>query len=133
MPGEYGFRAGSTAPNNNAYGDQSQVGGSMSEFHSGQQGQPGRIASVANNDPGDLRLNSQQFNAQVPRAVTPVRPGVRLTSVLQPLAASPNGMSAADAARRTFDGQYLGSVNGTSESSFEPSALRRLAAGQDAI
>jgi hypothetical protein len=37
-----------------------------------------------------------------------------------------NGMSASDAARRTIDGQYLGSVNGSSASSFEPAAYLRL-------
>jgi hypothetical protein len=56
--------------------------------------------------------------------------GVRPTSVLQPLAPSANGYSAGDAARRTIDGTYLGSVNGTSESSFAPSAWLRLS-GQD--
>jgi hypothetical protein len=60
--------------------------------------------------------------------------GFRPTSVLQPIMRNPggNGMSAADAARRLPIGQYLGSVNGTSADSFEPSAMMRLS-GQNAI
>jgi hypothetical protein len=101
----------------------------VQEFSTGQQGEtdPARTASIRNQDPG-LNLNSQQFNAQVPTRVRP-------TSVLQPLAKNPGGnaMSAGDAARRTVDGTYLGSVNATSLSSFEPSAMLKLATGQDSI
>ena len=105
--------------------DPGQTGGSVPEFSTGITGDPSSVATVAGQD-HHLNINAQQFNAQV-------SPGVRPTSVLQPIMRNPGGlgMSAADAARRTFDGQYLGSVNGTSVSSFEPTALRRLATGQD--
>jgi hypothetical protein len=72
--------------------------------------------------------NSEQYNVLVPHQWRP-------TSVLQNPMSNPggNGMSAGDAARRTVDGQYLGSVNATSASSFEPAAMLRLTTGQDAI
>jgi hypothetical protein len=97
------------------------------EFNTGQAGDPGNIASVRNQDPS-LSLNSEQFNGQVPA-------GVRPTSVLQPLMKNPGGlgMSAGDAARRLPTGQYMGSVNGTSESSFEHAAMLRLTTGQNAL
>lgn len=103
--------------------------GRTGEFSTGTTGEqdPGNVATAAGQDP-HLNLNGQQFNDQVPA-------GVRPTSVLQPLMRNPGGlgMSAGDAARRTITGQYLGSVNATSVSSFEPSAMLKLAAGQDAI
>jgi hypothetical protein len=82
-------------------------------------------APGSSGDDAGLSLSSQQFNSQVPGRA-------RATSVLQPLGKNPggNGMSAGDAARRTIDGTYLGSVNGTSQSSFEPAAWLRLS-GQD--
>lgn len=54
--------------------------------------------------------------------------GFRPTSVLQPIMRNPGGlgMSAADASRRLPTGQYMGSINATSVSSFEPSAMMRL-------
>jgi hypothetical protein len=112
------------------YSAPDQLGGNAprsAELLKGAFGDPGSIASIRNQDPG-LNINSQQFNQQV------AQDAVRPMSVLQPIMRNPggNGMSAGDAARRTFDGQYLGSVNGTSQSSFEPSALLRLTTGQDA-
>jgi hypothetical protein len=92
----------------------------------GVLGDPGSAASSLGRDAG-LNLNSQQFNAQVPN-------GIRPTSVLQPIMHSNVGglgMSAGDAARRLPTGQYMGSGNGTSESSFEPAAMLKLATGQD--
>lgn len=91
------------------------------EFGTGLNGDdPGNSPTSAGQDAG-LAVNAQQFRAQV-------SPGVRPTSVLQSIVRNPGGlgMSAADAARRTFDGQYLGSINGTSVSSFEPSAMLRM-------
>jgi hypothetical protein len=65
-----------------------------------------------------LTAASARYNAQVP---TQYRP----TSVLQPIMRrSANGMSADT--RRWADGTPMGSVNGTSESSFEPAAMLRL-------
>jgi len=112
------------------YADPGQLGGNAGRgaaFDDGQFGTPGSIATSAGQDT-NLTMNAQQFRAQVPQ-------GVRPTSVLQPLMKNPggNGMSAGDAARRTVDGTYLGSVNATSASSFEPSAMLRLATGQDSI
>lgn len=80
----------------------------------------GDVATSAGQDPG-LNLNAQQFNAQAGG-------GYRPTSVLQPLMRNPGGlgMSAGDAARRLADGTPLGTLNGTSESSFEPAAMLRL-------
>ena len=97
--------------------------GRTGQFNTGQTGEqdPGNIASVLSAAPDpSLVSRSLQFNSQVT--------GARPTSVLQPLMRNPggNGMSAADAARRTVTGQYLGSVNGTSQSSFEPAAMLRL-------
>jgi len=100
-----------------------EAGGSASrsgEFATGHNGDdPGNSPTSAGQD--TVNLNSQQFMAQVPQ-------GVRPTSVLQPIESNPGGlgMSAADAARRTVTGQYLGSVNGTSQSSFEPAAMLRM-------
>lgn len=112
------------------YSSAAMTGGNAprsAEFSTGQAGDPGHIASVRNQDPG-LSLSSMQFNAQTPA-------GVRATSVLQPIMRNPggNGMSAADAARRLPTGQYLGSINGTSQSSFEPAAMLRITGQQDAL
>ena len=87
--------------------------------------QAGDVATSVGQDPG-LVVNQQQFQAQVG--------GYRPSSVLTPIGRNPGGlgMSAADAARRTFDGTYLGSINGQAESSFEPSVMLRLSAGLDA-
>jgi hypothetical protein len=94
-------------------------------FRTGVLSDPGSAASSLNQDPG-LTLNSQQFNAQVPA-------GVRSSSVLTPIMRNPGGlgMSAGDAARRLPDGTYMGSVIGTSQSSFEPAVMRRIMTGQD--
>jgi hypothetical protein len=99
--------------------------GRTGEFAAGTTGDPDSAASSMNQDPG-LNLSSIQFNAQVPKGAVP-------TSVLVPIEKNPGnlGMSAADASRRTLDGTYLGSVNGTSASSFVPAAMRRLS-GLDA-
>jgi hypothetical protein len=96
--------------------------GRSQEMLTGALGDPGSAPTSSGQD-ASLAMNAQQFNDQVPHAV-------RATSVLQPLAPSANGYSAGDAARRTFDGQYLGSINGTSEAGFERAALLRLT-GQD--
>jgi hypothetical protein len=107
------------------YSAPDQLGGNAprsAEMFKGANGDPGSIASVQTQPAGiHMSMNAQQFNAQVPR-------GVRPTSVLQSIESNPGGlgMSAADAARRTVTGQYLGSVNGTSQSSFEPAAMLRL-------
>jgi hypothetical protein len=111
------------------YSGPGQLGGNSPRsvaFATGQAGDPGHAATSLGQDPG-LTMNSMQFNGQVPT-------GVRPTSVLQPLMRNPggNGMSAGDAARRLPTGQYLGSVNGTSADSFEPSAMMRLT-GQTAL
>lgn len=115
------------------YATPDQLGGATprgQEFDTGRAGEtdPGRTASIRNNQDPGLSLSSQQFRAQVPV-------GVRPTSVLQPIMRNPggNGMSAGDAARRMVDGTYLGSINATSASSFKPSAMLRLATGQDSI
>lgn len=82
------------------------------EFATGQAGDPGNAASSLNQD-------SQRWN---------LSPQFRPTSVLQPVGKNPggNGLSAGDAARRWADGTSMGSVNATSVSSFEPSAMLRL-------
>jgi hypothetical protein len=86
----------------------------------GALGDPGSAPTSSGEDAG-LALSAGQFNSQVPGRA-------RATSVLQPLGSNPggNGMSKGDAARRTIDGQYLGSINATSESSFTPAAWLRL-------
>ena len=98
-------------------------------FATGQRGEtdPGNTASIRNNQDPGLNLSSAQFNSQVG--------GYRPTSLLQGIEKNPGGlgMSAGDAARRLPTGEYLGSGNGSSESSFAPSTMLRLATGQDAI
>lgn len=47
-------------------------------------------------------------------------------SILQPLEPSSDGMSAQDAADRTFAGQYLGNTNGESSPSFMQEAEMKL-------
>jgi hypothetical protein len=91
------------------------------ELARGAFGDPAGQAPGSSGEDSGLTLSAAQFNRQASG-------GARPTSVLQPLSSNPggNGMSAGDAARRTIDGQYLGSVNGTSESSFEPAAYLRL-------
>lgn len=102
------------------------------EFATGITGDPGNLAGVASEV-----ANSERFNAQVPHQFgqfAQVSPGgYRPSSVLTPFGRNPggNGMSAGDAARRWADGSYMGSVIGTSVSSFEPAAMLR-ASGQDA-
>jgi hypothetical protein len=94
--------------------------GRADEFNAGITGDdPGSSPTSSGQDAG-LALSAQQFAARANM------PGVRPTSVLQPLAPSANGFSAGDAARRTIDGTYLGSGNGQSESSFERAALLKL-------
>lgn len=97
------------------YSAPDQLGGATprtAEMITGFRGDPDNAATSLNQDSQRWNLSSQ----------------FRPTSVLQPLMSNPggNGMSAADAARRLPTGQYLGSVNGTSSGSFEPSALMRL-------
>jgi hypothetical protein len=90
--------------------------------NAGRSGEFSTGITGATADPGaeSLTIASARYNAQVP---TQYRP----TSVLQPIMRrSANGMSAGDAARRWADGSYMGSLNATSESSFEPSAMLRL-------
>lgn len=91
------------------------------EFATGTQGDPGSAATVTTQADAGLTDDSMQWNAQAGG-------GYRPSSVLTPIGKNPggNGMSVGDASRRTFDGQYLGSVVGTSESSFEPAAMLRL-------
>ena len=122
-----GFTADGTP--SRPYSGPDQLGGNSprsAAFATGQAGDPDNAVTSLGQDRG-LTMNSMQFNSKV-------SPGVRPTSVLQPLMSNPggNGMSAADAARRLPTGQYLGSVNGTSADSFEPSAMMRLS-GQNAI
>jgi hypothetical protein len=71
-------------------------------------------------EPGSesLTIASARYNAQVP---TTYRPSSILTPIMK---RSSNGMSADT--RRWADGTPMGSVNGTSESSFEPAAMLRL-------
>ena len=65
-----------------------------------------------------LTIASARYNAQVPSQYRP-------TSILQPIMRrSANGMSADT--RRWADGTPMGSLNGVSESSFEPPAMLRL-------
>jgi len=104
------------------YGSPDQAGAESrsASFGTGITGDdPGNSPTSAGQD--TVNLNSQQLMAQVPQ-------GVRPTSVLQPIESNPGGlgMSATDAARRTVTGQYLGSVNGTSQSNFEPAAILRM-------
>ena len=94
-------------------------------------GNEGRTASfsagTAPVDPGNaatsLGQDAERWNPPA---------GFRPTSVLQPIMKNPggNGLSAADSARRLPTGEYMGSVNGTSASSFEPSAMMRLTGHQ---
>lgn len=102
-------------------GDQNEAGpgaqqplSRSAEFGTGMVGDPGSAASSLNAD-------SARQNAMVPHSF-------QSQSVLQSRMQNPggNGMSAGDASRRLADGTPLGSVNGTSESSFEPSAMLRL-------
>jgi hypothetical protein len=90
--------------------------GRNDQFTTGVVGDPGSAAGVQSEI-----ADADKFNAMVPHQFEP-------HSVLTPIMKNPggNGMSAGDAARRTFDGTYLGSVNGTSASSFEPAAMLRL-------
>lgn len=111
------------------YSAPSQLGGNAprsAQFTTGFHGDPDNTATATTRASTSLTADSLQFNSMVPG-------GVRPTSVLQPIQRNPggNGMSAADAARRFADGTPMGSVNGTSESSFEPSAMLRLS-GLDA-
>src|SRR6266516_4252871 len=93
---------------------------------------PGNIAGIASEV-----ANWERFNAMVPHQfgqfaqVSPA--GYRPSSVLTPFGRNPggNGMSEGDASRRWADGTPMGTLNGTSQSSFEPAAMLR-AAGQDA-
>ena len=124
MAGDYGFVPGSTAPNNNAYGLPGESGGHLGEFSTGIAGNPANRASVLNQDPGDVRLNSQQFNSMVPRSVVQ-------TSTLQSPLPSGIGMSETDKARMLPGGQpgrpvMLPSQNGSSLASYQKSLYMRL-------
>jgi hypothetical protein len=114
--------ADNTAPDPSA-----GVGSRLDGFSTGVRGDASSAAGV-----GSEIANSARYNAMVPRQVGSAGLTVRPTSVLQSLSTNPGGlgMSAGDSARRMYNGQYLGSVVGTSESSFEPSALLRMS-GQD--
>lgn len=96
------------------------------QFTTGTQGDPDNVATVTARPDVGLTADSLQWRAQTPA-------GYRASSVLTPIGKNPGGlgMSAADAARRTFTGDYLGSINGQSESSFEPSALLKMQSGLD--
>jgi hypothetical protein len=122
MPGEYGFSAGSTAPNNNAYGAPGESGGHLPSFQTGISGEtnPENTASVFN-----LSRDSARFNSLVPHQFTP-------QSTLLAIQRNPggNGMSAGQAARRWADGSPMGNPNGIAEDSFQKAALLRMA-GQD--
>lgn len=102
------------------YSGPDQLGGNAprsAEFVTGAN-RTGDPATAVGQDSG-LSLNAQQFQAQVG--------GYRPSSVLTPIGKNPGGlgMSAADAGRRWADGTPMGTLNGTSESSFEPAALLR--------
>jgi hypothetical protein len=117
MPGPAGFTSDATP--SRPYSGPDMTGGNSSRsasFALGQAGDPGNAATSLNQD-------SKQWNPPA---------GLRPTSVLQPIMRNPggNGMSADDAARRLPTGEYMGSVNGTSASSFEPSAMMRLTGHQ---
>jgi hypothetical protein len=88
------------------------------EFATGIAGDPGNAAS-------SLNQQSARWNNLTPAQFGP-------HSVLQQMAPSPNGESAADASRRLLDGTQLASPNGQSMSSYNASLPLRLA-GQDAI
>jgi hypothetical protein len=97
------------------YSGPDQLGGNAprsAAFSIGHLGDPGNAATSLNQD-------SARWNPPG---------GFRPTSVLQSVMRNPGGlgMSAGDASRRLVTGQYLGSVNGTSESSFQPAAMLRL-------
>jgi hypothetical protein len=119
MAGAAGFTA--TGQPLRPYSSPDQLDGATprsTEFATGQVGDPGNAASSLNQDSQRWNLSAQ----------------FRPTSVLQPVMRNPGGlgMSAGDASRRLADGTYMGSVNGTSISSFEPAAMLRLTTGQDA-
>jgi hypothetical protein len=84
------------------------------EFNTGITGDPGTAEA-------SLDADADRFNNLSPHQFVP-------TSVLQPIESNPggNGMSAGDAARRTITGEYMGSVNGMSASSFQPAAMLRM-------
>ena len=105
------------------YSGPDQLGGNaprQEQFRTGAN-QTGDIATATSRPDVGLTADSLQFNSMVPKGYTP-------HSVLTPIGTNPggNGMSAADAARRYVDGTPMGTVNGTSESSFEPAALLRM-------
>ena len=91
-------------------------------------GNAGRTEQLGIGMQGDDPANAaSSLNQDAARWNTPA--AYRPASILQPIMTrnpGGNGMSASDAARRTIDGQYLGSVNGSSASSFEPAAYLRL-------
>lgn len=106
------------------YGSADDLGGNAPrspQFQTGMAGDPDSAATVTARPDAGLTADSMQWTAQAGG-------GYRPSSVLTPIMKNPGGlgMSAGDAARRTFDGQYLGSVVGTSESSFGPAAMLRL-------
>ena len=106
------------------YGSADDLGGNAPrspQFQTGLTGDPDSAATVTTRPDAGLTADSMQWTAQAGG-------GYRPSSVLTPIMKNPGGlgMSAGDAARRTFDGQYLGSVVGTSESSFGPAAMLRL-------
>lgn len=121
MAGEYGFSSGSTAPNNNAYGDPGESGGHLPSFQTGITGEtnPANTASVFN-----LDRNAARFNAMVPHQMRP--------TFLTPVMKNPggNGMSAGQAARRWADGTPIGNPNGIAEDGLQKAALLKMA-GQD--
>jgi hypothetical protein len=89
---------------------------------------------ITGDDPGNsptalgqdsLNVNAQQFNAQV-------SPGVRPTSVLQPVRPPMNAESAQDYARVLPGGYELPTANGQSQSSWATSNYLKMQ-GQDAV
>ena len=105
------------------YSGPDQLGGNAGrsqQLQVGATGDPDSAATATARPNVGLTADSLQWRAQTPT-------GYRPSSILTPIGRNPggNGMSAGDAARRWADGTPMGSVLGTSESSFEPAALLR--------
>jgi hypothetical protein len=108
------------------YSGPDQLGGNAprgEQFRTGAN-QTGDIATATARPDAGLTDDSLQFRAMTPK-------GYRPSSVLTPIGSNNNpgglGMSAGDAAKRLPDGTFLGPGNGMAASSFEPSALLKLA------
>lgn len=83
-------------------------------FGHGTTGTPSQVASSLNQE-------SAVYNSKVPGKFS-------AHSVLTPLMSNPggNGMSAENAANRTVTGDYLGSVNGVSQQSYQQTAMLKM-------